>query len=246
MAAIEEACAPAKARNTYASRVLKGKVRCITSHIDDPVVRTRVRQLARSQIKKIVRYKTLAFCDEMTGALNRRGGMFALRTQLNAARRNPGASGAWAECDFDDLKGVNDTLGHLAGDAYILTGVKITQAMARRLQMVVARLGGDEIALLMPSVSADEAEALFRVIADHVNAQRLGPEHNELPVCVSMGSAHFDRSNCSLKGVMDEADQELYRVKKMRKTNGDGPFRGKIVRARLPATTDCVCDGGGI
>ena len=102
------------------------------------------------------RLHLLAHTDPLTGLANR----LTLRDALAECLRRGGGGGAMLSLDLDDFKGVNDTLGHTAGDQ-LLCEVAQRLRDAMRPGDLVARLGGDEFAVLMQQgVGVEEAEAL--------------------------------------------------------------------------------------
>jgi diguanylate cyclase (GGDEF)-like protein/putative nucleotidyltransferase with HDIG domain len=98
-----------------------------------------------------------ATTDQLTGLVNHRAFHERLREETAVARRH-GHDLALAVFDIDRFKQVNDTLGHVGGDA-VLAETARRMAAAARAGEIVARIGGDELALLMPGVGGDEAHA---------------------------------------------------------------------------------------
>ncbi|MGH9223455.1 MAG: EAL domain-containing protein [Acidimicrobiales bacterium] len=103
-----------------------------------------------------------ALHDDLTGLANR--GLFTDRIEHCLARRSS-AEGAVIFLDLDDFKGINDSMGHAAGDQ-LLKGVARRLMTCVRPQDTVARLGGDEFAILLEG--ADEAQG--RRVAERVLA----------------------------------------------------------------------------
>ncbi|CAG7597733.1 diguanylate cyclase domain-containing protein [Leucobacter soli] len=98
--------------------------------------------------------------DPLCGVWNKRG--FALLTERTVlALRRTGKPLSVLYVDIDDLKRVNDELGHAEGDR-LLREFAAELDRATRAQDIVARLGGDEFALLMPGVDAEQAAATGR------------------------------------------------------------------------------------
>jgi diguanylate cyclase (GGDEF)-like protein len=106
-----------------------------------------LRAMSRETQRLTDRLRREAVMDHLTGLLNRRGWNEATRRELVRAQRNRTPIGIVA-IDLDDLKQINDTMGHDAGD-------RVLQDTADRLRAavrggdVVARLGGDEFATLL-------------------------------------------------------------------------------------------------
>ena len=135
----------------------------LTSLLHDPVVAAVVMTTRdvteRTQLQRQLSHQ--AFHDSLTGLANRELFRDRLEHRLSA-RAHDGALVAVLFCDLDGFKGVNDALGHAAGD-------DLLREVAGRLSSVVrpgdtvARLGGDEFAVLLERVGdAEEAEQVAR------------------------------------------------------------------------------------
>lgn len=95
--------------------------------------------------------------DVLTPALNRRGFVAVMnRTMAYCARHDVPA--VLLYLDLDGFKGVNDSLGHAAGDAALVQVAELLMANLRESD-AVGRLGGDEFALLMLNAGIDEGRA---------------------------------------------------------------------------------------
>ncbi|MDQ3889537.1 MAG: GGDEF domain-containing protein [Actinomycetota bacterium] len=107
-----------------------------------------------------------AMKDELTGAWTRGAGLAAVSRELERAHRT-GAKLVLAFIDVDGLKEVNDSDGHVAGDAVLrLVGHTIRSYV--RAYDVVVRYGGDELLCAMPNVTAADATRRLREIAGAV------------------------------------------------------------------------------
>lgn len=115
--------------------------------------------------------------------------------------------------DLDNFKEVNDTLGHMAGDA-------VLRAVSRRLMAVlgarasVARLGGDEFVVLI-----DEEMPLeeLKTLAESILAEMRKPlsfDRQSIYFSSSMGIAHFPDDAASADDLMRCADMALYKIKR--------------------------------
>lgn len=92
--------------------------------------------------------------DVLTPALNRRG-FFAVLNRTMAYCKRYDASAVLLYLDMDGFKGVNDSLGHAAGDAALVHVANLLLANSRAAD-AVGRMGGDEFALLMLNAGLDE------------------------------------------------------------------------------------------
>jgi diguanylate cyclase (GGDEF)-like protein len=100
--------------------------------------------------------EALAYTDSLTGLASRRVVEAALEEACDAP--SSPASPALVLCDIDDLKQVNDSGGHEAGDQVLrLAAEALVEAAVPHADAVVGRFGGDEFCVLLPSGSAEDA-----------------------------------------------------------------------------------------
>jgi two-component system cell cycle response regulator len=99
----------------------------------------------------------------LTGARTRRLGLEEVSRELERAHRT-GASLVLAFVDVDGLKAVNDSQGHLAGDALLRLLGQTLRTNVRPYDVIV-RYGGDELLCAMPNLNSREARARFEKIA---------------------------------------------------------------------------------
>jgi diguanylate cyclase (GGDEF)-like protein/PAS domain S-box-containing protein len=157
------------------------------------------------------RLTELALHDPLTGLANRV--LFQERLSLAlASTAQDGGLTAVLLLDLDGFKGVNDSLGHAAGDELIAqVGARLTDAT--RDADCVARLGGDEFAVVLGVPGASEAEALGERILTALAAAFVVEDHR-LTVGGSIGVALAD--NAAARGETDllrNADAAMYRAK---------------------------------
>src|SRR3954463_13103171 len=103
----------------------------------------------------------LAFKDSLTGLANRRALDERLEAEVAAAVRD-GADLSLVLCDMDNLKQINDTDGHQAGDDALVRVAEAlrTAAHGQGAGAMVGRIGGDEFCILLPGMDAVSARAL--------------------------------------------------------------------------------------
>jgi diguanylate cyclase (GGDEF)-like protein len=147
----------------------------------------------------------LAYTDALTGVASRRAVETALEEACGAEAR-PGAP-ALVLCDIDNLKRVNDTGGHEAGDrALIAAATALVEAAASHDDAVVGRFGGDEFCILLPSGTAEEARALA------VDAcERLAATGDERISCGVAAASEDVRTPGELLRAADEAQYSAKR-----------------------------------
>lgn len=159
---------------------------------------------ATEEARRSERLQSEALIDALTGVYNRRGWDRLLASEEDRCRRY-GHPAAILMIDLDELKLVNDTQGHAAGDALIARAGSALRQTARSLD-IVARLGGDEFGVL--SVECDRAggEALLK---------RVRTALSDADVKASIGFAMRTPST-GLKGAWETADQLMYEEKRPR------------------------------
>ena len=151
----------------------------------------------------------LATTDELTGAFTRRFGLEEVSRELERAHRT-GARLVLAFVDVDGLKVVNDSQGHLAGDALLRLLGETLRANVRTYDVIV-RYGGDELLCAMPNLSASEARARLEKIAAALAAA--DAEHS-----VTFGLAEAEPAD-SLQELIARADADLLEARHSRNSN---------------------------
>jgi diguanylate cyclase (GGDEF)-like protein len=151
--------------------------------------------------------------DPLTRLNNRR--LFLERVQQTVDRTAAsGESFSIVFLDVDGLKRINDTFGHLAGDA-LLREVSNALTDAVRGEDVVARYGGDEFVVLLPSTGAAAAAVVAQRISDGIARHRFmaGRDLLQIPG-VSLGIATFPQDGSTAEELLATADATLYRQKR--------------------------------
>jgi diguanylate cyclase (GGDEF)-like protein len=151
--------------------------------------------------------------DPLTRLNNRR--LFLERIQQEVGRTgSSGDSFSIVFLDVDGLKRINDTYGHLAGDA-LLREVSNALTDAVRGEDVVARYGGDEFVVLLPATGASAAGVVAQRISDGIARHRFmaGRDLLQIPG-VSLGVATFPQDGATAEELLEAADATLYRQKR--------------------------------
>ncbi|MHA1599367.1 MAG: GGDEF domain-containing protein [Alphaproteobacteria bacterium] len=172
-------------------------------------------ELAQSR-KRIDFLETLADQDTLAPVLNRRAFVRELTRMIAYAERYD-ATGSVVYFDVDDMKQVNDQLGHAAGDA-VLTRVAETLVRESRASDVVGRLGGDEYAVILSQADAQIAAAKAASLAQAVAAESIDWQGKQLNVTLSYG-VHTFAGGEQVEQALDAADRAMYARK--RRLDGD-------------------------
>src|SRR6266487_3353023 len=154
--------------------------------------------------------------DGKTGLLNAVTWQREARLEITRAIRTRTPL-AVAIADIDHFKAVNDTYGHLAGDA-VLAGIARAMSALLRDYDIIGRFGGEEFAILLPHTGADEvkriAERLREKLAEIIVPVNAGTAaESPLQVTISIGVATLDNSRRDLDEMLAAADSALYRAK---------------------------------
>ncbi len=144
--------------------------------------------------------------DELTGLLNRRGALIAMRQALRANA----SSYAAILVDVDDLKGINDTQGHAGGDDFL---VKVADAMRASVRDndACARLGGDEFLIFATGCDLDAATEIARRLLGEVYSDDAasGRSHSGVSIGIDVAAGR----DADFESMYRRADQALYRAK---------------------------------
>jgi diguanylate cyclase (GGDEF)-like protein len=171
----------------------------------------------------------MAALDPLTGVYARRFFERWVIKQLRGAIRNPEPL-SMLMIDIDDMKGINDTAGHLAGDQ-ALRRVGAALRAATRESDVVGRYGGDEFAILMSHTDLDGAKRVGERILAELDGQQLTSITGTIPIECSLGFAmlppYAGRTpeasrplgptyfTAAAEALIGSADAALYRAKKL-------------------------------
>jgi len=148
-----------------------------------------------------------ALTDELTKLPNRRALAQRFLQEMQRARRHKNAI-AFLMIDLDHFKQVNDSYGHLNGDAVLHELAQILASSARESD-VCARYGGEEFALILHETTESGAKILAERIRAKVAAATFP---GGLKLTISIGVAATDDSALFTQ-LMDRADQALYAAK---------------------------------
>lgn len=152
--------------------------------------------------------ETLARHDPLTGLLNRLG----LREAFEGLPADTGTSVVVHALDLDGFKGVNDRLGHAAGDRLLAVLAARIQACVRD-GTIVARIGGDEFVVVQPG-DDDAGEALARRIHEALTRPCDLGQADSVSIGLSLGYAVGRWPAVRLEALLQQADARSYAAKR--------------------------------
>jgi diguanylate cyclase (GGDEF)-like protein/PAS domain S-box-containing protein len=215
-----------------AAKVKSESVAALVVAIDVSARRRRARRLHH-----------LATHDPLTDLHNRRAFEHSLERVIERIQRG-GPPGALLIVDVDGLKRVNDRLGHLAGDALLISVANALRAAVRPRDLL-ARVGGDEFAVALEEVTLAQVAQVAERIRTSTAALRIGAEGATRPTA-SIGGVVIDGTLDSA-ALTAAADDALYLAKQRRNhvelhleprvVSADGADEGKAVRCLRRALT---------
>jgi diguanylate cyclase (GGDEF)-like protein len=174
--------------------------------------------------------------DALTGVYNRSHLAEVIDIELERAVRE-GTTPGFFLIDLDHFKRVNDTYGHLPGDAVLVQAAGRIRRSVRPYDCV-ARWGGEEFAVIVPVVASDDAlrsigEGLRRAIA----AEPFEADGALLSLTASVGCVRAGRERWTAESLVGAADRALYEAK-------DGGRNRTRTAHDAPSTAPATADAG--
>jgi two-component system, cell cycle response regulator len=164
--------------------------------------------------------RSAAVTDDLTGLYNRRGFLQHGTRLLDIVARDR-YSAYLVYFDLDNLKDVNDTAGHAAGDTLLRHAADVLreQFPGYGVYEILGRLGGDEFAALTTSAHHASRNALLPGLAQPQAGRPARP-----PLSLSMGVAHFNpRRPVTIDRLLAVAEQAMYEHKRVSRTVSTDP-----------------------
>lgn len=156
------------------------------------------------------RMRELATQDDLTGLANRRHLLQRMEHEFRRHKRF-GTPMAVLMVDVDHFKRFNDKHGHTVGDVVLQRVARALEHSVRDVD-VVGRYGGEEFAIVLPNTTATSAVLVADKVREAV-AEHCSGDEVIGPVTISVGVGSASEAVDSVTGVIDVADQALYRAK---------------------------------
>lgn len=160
------------------------------------------------------RFEELTYTDEFTKCYNRN---YFLKQDFDKTKYLPCT---YIMCDCNNLKTVNDQLGHQEGDKYIKSTVEILKE-TMPAEGICVRWGGDEFLMIIPNCGIDQCNKLLHKIEKKEKEKRKDLSY----IDIAIGFFVRKEISQSEEEVIKLADQEMYKNKK-RKKDLDGNKKG--------------------
>jgi diguanylate cyclase (GGDEF)-like protein len=187
------------------------------------------RTLKINELENQKKVKKQAFTDQLTGSGNRHLFLSTMDKLLNTNKK-------FAICfmDLDGFKQINDTMGHDAGDALLISLARIFKEKLPK-NAVAYRLGGDEFAIIIQNVKTTED---ISILLDNLKKEFSVPiliEDSSVTLEYSLGVAMYPEDATNKKDLIMYADDAMYHIKEHGKN--DYYFHNKALKAKLDNKT---------
>lgn len=146
--------------------------------------------------------------DPLTKLYNRQYLFLKLKEELNRYKRY-GISFSILMIDIDDFKQVNDSFGHQKGDEILSKFGNILEKTKRELD-ICARYGGEEFIIILPHTDIKESY----IIAERLRLKMAASFNNKPGLTISIGVSNCPESSKTIKSLIKNADEALYKSKK--------------------------------
>ncbi len=176
-------------------------------------LRRRLQQQTETIRESERQFRHLAEHDTLTGLVTRAVLQDRLNVALQSARHNHSGL-ALLMLDVDKFKQINDTLGHLGGDAVLRVTAARLAGTVRKTD-TVARMGGDEFVLILNELNDPDDATRFAQKVVRCLAAPIPFEGREVPVSVSVGVHLASAGELDAETLLQGADHAMYRAKNM-------------------------------
>lgn len=163
------------------------------------------------QKKNEQRIVYLANHDVLTGLYNRHRFQQELEKIVEYGHRYE-QSGALVFVDLDQFKYINDTMGHQAGDEFL---IRIAESLSSNLRVVdvLGRLGGDEFGIILPNTNKDQVEIIVKKLMRGLIASSESYKNDDMSVTASFGVVIFPEQGIVPGNLLAKADAAMYSAK---------------------------------
>jgi diguanylate cyclase (GGDEF)-like protein len=161
-----------------------------------------------SNARLFKRVEEQAITDELTGLFNRRFFLDRIEREMQFAQRS-GQPVSLVMLDLDRLKRINDTHGHIVGDAVLRHVGATLKAVVRNVD-ICARYGGEEFVVVLPYTDQPGALLAAERLRVAVSARPFQPVGR---ITASFGISTFPGTAATTEALIEEADRAMYVAK---------------------------------
>jgi len=161
----------------------------------------------RKEIEEKLEY--LSYHDGLTGLYNRTY-FEKEKLRLNQEDTKIGV----VVCDLDNMKNVNDTLGHVNGDELIKRTARLIENTIIK-DSIICRIGGDEIIILIKDIEYNNLQEIIKNLRKTIENYNF--ENEGISIKMSIGSSYSDKSIGLVNKVINTADSNMYKEKRKNK-----------------------------
>jgi diguanylate cyclase (GGDEF)-like protein len=163
-------------------------------------------------LKESQMFEQLAITDSLTGLFNRRQILHLAEIEFGRARRFKHPLSLLI-LDLDDLKQVNDTRGHIAGDLALKSVAENSRKHMREIDSI-GRFGGDEFVILLVETDLEGGRAGAERIRQTITDSPINTSQGPFTIGVSIGVASNSEKITSVEDLINQADMALMKAKK--------------------------------
>ena len=156
----------------------------------------------------------LATIDGLTQVHNRRYFNEVFLAEFSDLKNNSAV--CVAMMDIDNFKKVNDTYGHLVGDAVlktVATIIKNTICASDSDDYLVARYGGEEFVILFRNTELETAMTMLEVVRRNIESASVDDEGQKVKFTISIGVAEYPKTSSDVKELLRDSDTAMYKAK---------------------------------
>ena len=180
-----------------------------------------ISQAHEALIEKNRELHLLSITDGLTNLFNRKHLMDIFDMEMARTRRYRIPFSVMI-ADIDHFKKINDTHGHLAGDAVLRRIADTLRHVVRECDHV-GRYGGEEFLIILPSSNADGAMQMAQRIREQICQVRFYNDGNEISMTISVGVAQCTEGEDTVEAILSRADTALYQAKANGRNQVIGP-----------------------
>ena len=167
----------------------------------------------RKQVEE--KLQTLSLTDELTGIYNRRGFFVLAEQQFKIAKRQKSRM-FLLYADIDNMKYINDVLGHQEGDLALIEVANVLKATYRDTD-IIARMGGDEFVVFPVGTTEEYVDIITARLQQNLESHNAKKGRN-YGLLISVGIASYDpEAPCSIDELLARGDTLMYEQKRQKK-----------------------------